>query len=216
MAELIADPFRAARLILALRQSGITNPAVLKAMETIDRASFAPGEARELAFEDVHLPLPAGQTIAPPVVTAQILAAAKFAERPVGRALLIGAGSGYSSALLAGLVEEVVAVERSARLATMADGRLRDLGVANVSVLHADGLTGCPAHGPFDYIFAMGTITEVSDPLLGALNRQGILVAPVGAFEAADLQVWRQAGCQVSVPMLTPLLPLRDGVSKAL
>ncbi|MEM9738351.1 MAG: protein-L-isoaspartate O-methyltransferase [Pseudomonadota bacterium] len=216
MAELIADPFRAARLILSLRQSGITHPGVLKAMESIDRASFAPGDLSDLAFEDVHLPLPAGQTIAPPLVTAQILAAADFGDRPHGRALLIGAGSGFSSALLSGLVEEVVAAERSAKLAHMASAGLSDLGVLNVRVLHADGLSGCLAHGPYSHILAMGGLAKIPEPLFKSLASGGVIVAPVGTFESLELQVWRQDECVSRAPLLTSLLPLRDGLSKAL
>lgn len=216
MAELVADPYRAARLILALRQNGVTNPAVLKAMEGIDRGEFASTQLRSLAYDDVHLPLPAGQTIAPPLVTAQILAAADYTDPPSGRALLIGAGSGYSTAVLAGLVEEVVSVERSARLANMAEGRLGDLGVSNVVVLQGDGLSGCPDHGPFTHIFAMGTLASVPEALRSALTRDGILIAPVGNFETAELQVWREGRCVAREPLLSPLLPLRDGIAKAL
>lgn len=216
MAELAADPYRAARLILALRQNGITNPAVLKAMESIDRGEFAVSELRSLAFEDVHLPLPAGQSIAPPVVTAQILSAADYADPPSGRALLVGAGSGYSTALLAGLVAEVVAVERSARLANMARGRLGDLGVSNFLMLHGDGLTGCPDHGPFTHIFAMGTLASVPGAWLSALTEDGILIAPVGDIENSELQVWRKGVRVACQPLLSPMLPLRQGIAKAL
>ncbi|MEL6955977.1 MAG: methyltransferase domain-containing protein [Pseudomonadota bacterium] len=216
MAELIADPFRAARLILSLRQNGITSPAVLKAMETIDRGSFAAPDYNTLAFEDVHLPLPCGQSIAPPIVTGQILAALDYSDSRQGRALLIGAGSGYSSALLAPLVEHVVAAERSERLAEMAQQRLSDLGVGNVEVRHADGLTGCPMFGPYDFIIAMGAMTEIPDPVFDALARDGQLTAPVGTVESVELQVWQHGRCTSREPLLSPLLPLRDGLCKAI
>jgi len=216
MGELTPDPFRAARLILALRQQGITNPAVLKAMETMDRASFAAPEYSALAFADVHIPLACGQTIAPPVVTGQILSGARYGRARAGRALLVGAGSGYSTALLAGLVEHVVAAERCAQLAESARQRLQDLGVGNVDVRHADGLAGCGSDGPYDLVFLMGTVAEVPDSLFSVLAKKGEIIAPVGDWQGARLERWRPGRREASAPMQTPLLPLRSGLARVI
>lgn len=216
MADVAADPYRAARLILALRQNGVTNSAVLKVMERVDRSQFAPGAPASLAFEDAHLPLPAGQTIASPIVTAQILAAATYTDPPSGRALLIGAGSGYSTILLSGLVGQVISVERSVRLAEIAREQVARRGLANATVLHGDGLTGWREHGPFNFIFAIGTLLAVPDAVLTSLSEDGTLIAPVGDFENAELQVWRDRRCVSKSALLSPLMPLRAGVAKVL
>ena len=100
MAELIADPFRAARLLLTLRQEGMTDPDVLAAMETIRRAAFVDDPALEaLAFEDAMLPIPCGQTISQPSVVALMTEALEVG--PKDKVLEVGTGSGYQAAIWA-------------------------------------------------------------------------------------------------------------------
>ena len=158
MAELIADPMRAARLVLQLRQNGVTSGPVLKAMETIDRSAFAAPGLRDLAFEDAYLPIACGQAILPPVTTGKLMQAMGFADGRPSRVLLVGAGSGYMAALIAGLSDHVVAAERYRTLVEAARDRLAAVSVTNIDVVHADGLTGCAEFGPFDRILLTGSV----------------------------------------------------------
>ena len=179
MAKLIADPFRSARLVLALRRRGITNDGVLSALETIDRAAFVTDELSELAAEDCALPIPCGQTILRPLITAYMLRALAISPGSEQRVLLVGSGSGYTAVLLSQLCRHVYGVERYQRLAESSKKRLEELGVNNITVRHGDGLLGLPGHGPFERILLTGAVDAIPQVLLSQLTRQGLLVAPL-------------------------------------
>lgn len=217
MADLIADPFRAARLILLLRRQGIRDDAVLAAMETIDRGVFVDQSLSDLAYEDTALPIPCGQMIPKPVVVAQLLGALQANQAKEDRVLLIGSGSGYMTALLAQIARHVWAIDRYQRLVTDTRARMLELKVDNVTLKQADGLEGWPEHKPFDRILLTGAVTEVPEILLEQLNREGALVAPVN--QEGKPQVIRRvtpAGRQADYPILEPLPLLRPGKSAAL
>lgn len=179
MAGLTADPLEAARLVLSLRRNGIVDDAVLSAIETVDRAAFVSEGARPLAREDVALPIPCGQSIPKPLVTAQLLQALALTPGESNRVLLVGAGSGYTATLLAQLSRHVYAVERFRSLAETARTRLSDLGVKNVTLRHGDGLSGLPEHSPFDRILLAGSVTTVPAVLIEQLDKHGILAGIV-------------------------------------
>lgn len=215
MAELIADPFRAARLILHLRQEGITEPGVLAAMETIDRSAFVDLPAAEkLAYEDAMLPLACGQVMLRPSATGHLLQAMRLRSVRDGRLLLIGFGSGYMAALLAELAGHVYAVERFRRLAEEGRARLGRLGLSNVTLRHDDGLAGWPEQGPFDAIVLAGAVSEVPEELSRQLKPAGVLAAaiapdPAGqaslvCLDAASREIERR-------PLYQWLPPLAEG-----
>lgn len=185
MAELIADPFRAARLLLHLRQEGVTDPLVLAAMETIGRAAFvdAPG-LEALAFEDAMLPIPCGQVMLRPSATGHLLQAMGLRRERDARVLLVGFGSGYMAALLSQLAGHVCAVERFRRLNDEGRARMARLGIANVSISHGNGLEGWAEQGPFDAIVLAGAVESVPEGLTAQLARHGRLVVPVAAGAA--------------------------------
>ena len=214
---MIADPFRAARLVLLLRRQGIRDDAVLSAMETIDRSVFVDPGLADLAFEDTALPIPCGQMIPKPVVVAQLLGAMKPTPGKEDRILLVGAGSGYMLSLLAQIGRHVWAVDRYQKLVTEARARMLELKVDNVTLKHADGLDGWPEHKPFDRILLTGAVRAVPDKLKGQLTKDGLLVTPLE--QSGKEQVIRQISGQGAVqdfPILEPLPLLRDGKSEAL
>jgi protein-L-isoaspartate(D-aspartate) O-methyltransferase len=217
MAELIADPFRAARLVLHLRQEGITDDAVLKAMETIDRGAFVDGPGlHKLAFEDCVLPIPCGQIVPRPAVTGQLLQALQIRQVREARILLVGVGSGYTAALAAQLGADVFAMDRYRRLCDAARRRMLDLGLGNVAVRHGDGLFGWPERGPYDRILLTGAIEDVPDALLQQLVKGGVLIAPIQTAGAQHLLRVGADGTQERLAIARPLPPLMDGASKAL
>jgi protein-L-isoaspartate(D-aspartate) O-methyltransferase len=217
MADLIADPFRAARLVLHLRQEGVTDDGVVKAMETIDRGAFVDGgELAALAFEDCVLPLGCGQFIPRPGVTGQLLQALQIRRPREGRLLIVGAGSGYTAALAAQLCADVFAVERFRTLADLARARMIKLGLGTVSVRHEDGLFGWPERGPFDRILLTGAVDEVPEVLLGQLARGGILVTPVNKPSGQVIIRMRPDRSEQRLPMTHPLPPLTEGRALAL
>lgn len=180
MAGLIADPFRAARLLLHLRQEGVTDARVLTAMETIDRAAFVDDpNLAPLAFEDAMLPIPCGQVILRPAMTGQLLQALALPEDGSAKVLLVGFGSGYVTALAASLSRHVYAIDRYARLVREGEARLARLGIGNVTLRQSDGLDGWPEQGLFDRIVFACAVPEVPDLLLNQLVQGGRLTAPV-------------------------------------
>ena len=180
MAGLIADPFRAARLLLHLRQEGVTDARVLTAMETIDRAAFVDDpDLAPLAFEDAMLPIPCGQVILRPAMTGQLLQALALPEDGSARVLLVGFGAGYMTALAASLSRHVFAIDRYARLVREGEARLARLGIGNVTLRQSDGLDGWPEQGLFDRIVFACAVPEVPDGLLSQLVQGGRLTAPV-------------------------------------
>ena len=100
MADLIPDPLRAARLVLSLRRKGVTDDGVLTALETVDRGVFVAPHLAKMVAEDCALPIPCGQSIPRPIVTAKLLRALQISPGKEERVLLIGSGSGYTAALL--------------------------------------------------------------------------------------------------------------------
>ena len=217
MAALIADPFRAARLVLHLRQEGINDDGVLKAMETIDRGAFVDDpELAQLAFEDCVLPIPCGQIIPRPAVTGQLLQALEIRNLREARILLVGMGSGYTAALAAQLGADVFALERYRRLADAARLRMLDLGLGNVAVRLGDGLMGWAERGPFDRILVTAALTEVPEHLLAQLRKDGRLVAPLETASGQVLVRISPEGARETLGLAAPLPPLIEGRAKAL
>ena len=216
MAELIADPMRAARLVLHLRQNGVMSGPVLKAIETIDRSAFAASDLRDLAFEDTYLPIACGQSILPPVTTAKLMQAMGFADGRPSRVLLVGAGSGYMAALIASLSDHVVAAERYITLVEAARDRLASASVRNVDVVHCDGLTGCPEFGPYDRIVLSGSVETVDPRLLSSLSRGGRIVAPIRHEDQVALHMIEADKRVEGDRLVRRLPPLQTGVAKRL
>ncbi len=217
MADLIADPFRAARLVLHLRQEGVTDTGVLEAMETIDRTAFTddPALAR-LAFEDCLLPIPCGQVILRPAVTGHLLQALSLDAKREARVLVVGFGSGYSSALAAQLSASVHAVERFRSLAEAGRARCERLTLGNIQIRHEDGFFGWPEQGPFDRILLTGSVTEVPEMLVDQLARDGLLVAPVTDGKTMSILRLRSDGLRERRPLFDALPPLVEGRAKVL
>ncbi|MGL5735446.1 MAG: protein-L-isoaspartate O-methyltransferase family protein, partial [Beijerinckiaceae bacterium] len=126
-------------LIMRLRDAGYRDTALLRAFELVSRATFAPRRCADLAMRDMALPLPCGQIMTAPLTVARMLAALQV--MPHHRVLEIGTGSGYVTALLARMAQEVVTVERYHALQQEAAAKLMGQGIVNIQCLLTDGLT---------------------------------------------------------------------------
>ncbi|MGD9590103.1 MAG: protein-L-isoaspartate(D-aspartate) O-methyltransferase [Pyrinomonadaceae bacterium] len=156
----------------------IADERVLARMNSVPRHFFVPEALSAQAYKDNALPLAAGQTVSQPFIVARMT---ELLELKGGeRVLEIGAGSGYQTAVLAGLVRKVYAIERLEPLARNAIEKLRSLGIGNVSLKSADGTAGWPVYAPFDAILVAAGGPEVPQPLLEQLEIGGRLVIPVG------------------------------------
>jgi protein-L-isoaspartate(D-aspartate) O-methyltransferase len=156
----------------------ISDQRVLMAIAQIPREQFVPPAARNLAYENIALPIPCGQTISQPVVVARMLELLRL--RPDDRVLDIGTGSGYHAALLARLAAHVWTIERHAELSSQAARTLAELSIENVSCVVGDGCAGLDAEAPFDAINVAAAAAGVPHALEDQLALGGRLVAPVG------------------------------------
>lgn len=159
-------------------REAIRSEAVLEAMRIVPRHAFVPRAFRNRAYADSPLPIGEDQTISQPYIVALMTEAADI--RPEDRVLEVGAGSGYSAAVLSRLAAEVYTIERHRLLAEQAAARLREAGRANVQVRVGDGTLGWPESAPFDAIVVTAGGAEVPEPLRRQLGPGGRLIMPVG------------------------------------
>ncbi len=139
------------------------------------------------AYDDGPLPIGHGQTISQPYVVAAMIELAGAA--PGHRALDVGSGSGYQTAVLAEIVEEVYAGERVPELDEAAQQRLDELGVTGVEMRQGDGWNGWPEAAPFHVVLVACAAREVPPPLVEQLAPGGRLVMPVGGHGLQHLTV---------------------------
>jgi protein-L-isoaspartate(D-aspartate) O-methyltransferase len=175
-----------------LRRRGVKDAGVLTAMETVPRHEFVPEQFRARAYEDVPLPIGAGQTISQPYIVAAMTTALHV--RPDERALEIGTGCGYQAAVLSQMAKEVFSVERRPELALSASERLARLGYANVHVHCGDGTLGLQEFAPFDAILVAAAAPAIPEPLLAQLGDGGRMILPVGNTEHQELQLIEKRG----------------------
>jgi protein-L-isoaspartate(D-aspartate) O-methyltransferase len=180
------------RLVARLAADGVGDPRVLAAFEAVPRHRLVPEALWGRAYQDVALPIGAGQTISAPGVVAAMTEA--LALEGGERVLEVGTGSGYQAAILSRLAARVASVERVARLAAAARTALDRLGVTNVVVHLGDGTRGRAQDGPFDAIVVTAGGPDVPQPLLEQLAAGGRLVGPFGTRDAQDLIRVRRRG----------------------
>ena len=164
-----------------LRQRGILDEGVLRAMGEVPRHLFVPENLRRRAYDDGPLPIGSDQTISQPFMVALMTQLLRL--RPEDRVLEIGTGSGYQTAILGALAREVVSIERQPALVLKAKEVLAELDVQNVKVLLADGSVGWPEEAPYDAILVTAGGPHVPTPLVDQLAVGGRLVCPVGTRE---------------------------------
>lgn len=182
-----ANPLPSEKMMfqLHLRRRGISDQAVLKAMEDIPRELFVSPADRDYAYRDTALGIDCGQTISQPFVVAYMTE--QLQVRPEHRVLEIGTGSGYQAAILSRLSREVVTIERFRTLADRARQVLAKLDCSNVDVVLGDGLNLPETLGTFDRIMVTAAMEEVPQSLLSRLEPDGILIAPVGPLEGSQM-----------------------------
>jgi len=189
-----------ARLVESLRARGIRDLAVLRAFAVTPRHVFVPDALRHRAYEDAALPIGTGQTISQPFTQARYLEALGLSGKE--RVLEIGTGSGYQTALLSALADQVFTIERVRTLAEAAQAALKVAGVGNVSLLVGDGTLGWSAYAPYDAILVAAGGPEVPAPLVEQLRVEGRMVIPLGAKGAQILTLVRRTDAGISA---TPL-----------
>ena len=166
-----------------LRPNQVRDERILTAMETLPREVFVPKNLAGIAYNDEDLAVGSGRYLLEPMVLARLLQAAAIS--PTDHVLDIAPATGYSTALLAHLAKNVVAVESDAALAAQAGQNLAMLKIAN-AVVHAAPLTdGYVPVAPYDVILLNGAVDAVPESLLGQLAEGGRLVGVVRHYGPA-------------------------------
>jgi len=163
---------------LTLRRRGISEQAVLRAMEEVPREAFVAAVDRGHAYRDSALGIACGQTISQPFVVAYMTEQLQLKKEH--KVLEIGTGSGYQAAVLSRLCRHVLTIERYRTLADEARARLEKLDYHNIEVMLGDGFDVPPGAGDFDRIIVTAAMEQIPDKLLERLVPGGILIAPVG------------------------------------
>lgn len=179
-------------MLALLRQQGIQDERLLKAIEDVPRERFVDEAFEHKAYENTALPIGSGQTISQPYMVARMTELLQLT--PASRVLEIGTGSGYQTAVLAHLVKHVFSVERIKGLQWQAKRRLKQLDLHNVATRHGDGWQGWPSRGPFDAIIVTAAAPEIPNALIAQLDEGGIMVLPVGEQSQTLQRIQRHDG----------------------
>lgn len=158
-----------------VRPSDVTKFPIIEAMLTIPREDYVPDAVRAAAYADAPVDLGGGRAMLEPRTFAKILDA--VAIEPDDLVLDLGAGLGYSAAVIARMAEFVVALEEDEDLAAEAEARLAAAGIDNVAVMAGPLAEGDPRHGPYDVIVVEGAVQEVPLPILEQIKDGGRIVA---------------------------------------
>ena len=161
-----------------IRPWDVLDTSVLSLLSVVRREDFVPPAHRALAFMDLEIPLPGGQSMLSPKLEARLVQDLRLGKRD--HVLQVGAGSGYVTALLAHKAQRVIALENQPELAAMARANLRRAQIGNAEVVEADGREGLAAQGPYNAIVLTGSVTSVPQALFDQLKPGGRLLAIVG------------------------------------
>ena len=187
---------RQAMVETQIRQRGIADERVLRAMSSVPRHEFVESHWKNVAYTDEPLPIGGGQTISQPYIVAVMCAAVRL--EGMEKVLEIGTGCGYQAAVLSCLAREVHTVEYREELASEARERLQRLGYGNIHVHCGDGSLGLDAFAPYDGIVVAAGAPHVPEPLTQQLAEGGRMIVPVGGEEHQLLLLLTQHGGKLS------------------
>lgn len=197
------------KLVAELRQKGIMDEDVLRALDTVPRHLFMDPAFFSHAYVDKAFPITSGQTISQPYTVAVQSSLLKVKKRD--KILEVGTGSGYQAAVLAEMGAKVYTIERYRELYLKAQSILLSLGYS-ADFFYGDGYEGKPQYGPFDGIIITAAAQEIPEVLLQQLKIGGRLVIPVGESSSQVMTVIQRTaidtfeksehGSFVFVPML--------------
>lgn len=208
---------RKIRLIMELRQQGITDNGALSTIERVPRETFVPPSFHDQAYENQALPIGHGQTISQPSVVGYMTQALTL--EPRSKVLEIGTGCGYQAAVLSRICRRIYTIERYRELMRAAEERFRSLRINNVVTRWGDGMKGWPEQAPFDRMILTAGTAEVPGVLFDQMADTAILIAPVGRSSGEQtLRRWRRTdGGAWSEEELWPVrfVPLLEGTVDA-
>jgi protein-L-isoaspartate(D-aspartate) O-methyltransferase len=212
-----------ARMVQKLAEGGITDEAVLAAMNTIERHRFVDTALVGQAYEDTSLPIGLQQTISKPNVVARMIALLREGslqagglnpEKKLGRVMEIGGGCGYQAAVLSLLCSEVYSIERLRGLYDKALVNIRYLEASNLHLLLGDGMLGHARGAPYAGIIAAAGGEAIPKAWVDQLALGGRIVAPIAQAQGQSLMVLDKTAQGVKQTVLESVLfvPLKSGV----
>jgi len=166
-------------------QKGRLDERVMAAMGHVPRHEFVPLELKELAYENMPLPIGCGKTISQPFMVALMTDLLEIREQD--KVLEVGTGLGYQTAILAELAGKVFTIEIIEELASDAERRLGKRGYKNIRFRVGDGSRGWVEHAPYDKIMVTAAPELVPPTLLEQLGPGGRIVIPAGTEEMQQL-----------------------------
>ena len=213
------DPrFQAARLVLALRQAGVTDHRVTEALEKAPRHLFVPRPFEEDAWENVELPIDCGQSMTRPVTVGVMLQALGATREHT--VLEVGTGTGYVAAVLGKLTRRVYSIDRYRTLIDKARAVLEHMGVTSrIELRHADGAFGWPEAAPFDRVLLMASAQAPPEDIARQLVVGGVAVMPVerdGQGLVVRLVRRADGGFDETVVGHASFTPLQPGIAREL
>jgi protein-L-isoaspartate(D-aspartate) O-methyltransferase len=189
-----------------LRPQGVTDPGVLEAMHAVPRERFVPGQASPIAYSDRAIPLGFGRAMTPPAALGQLLT--QMAPTQGDTALVVGAGTGYSSAVLSHMGLQVTAVESETALADVARGH-------GLNVVAGDLARGCESAAPFDIILIDGAVESIPEDIIAQLAEGGRLGAALIERGVTRLIVGRRTrGAFGYLSIADAAIPVLPGFSR--
>jgi len=166
-----------AALALRLRAAGISDLALLTAIEQTPRSLFVPPEFDDATWLDRTIPIDCGSFMEGVETAARIIHAVNI--QPGNRVLEIGTGSGYMAAIMGRLAERVHTVDRFMTLVVAAQNRMEQLGLRNVVVRQADGSIGVIGEATYDRILVTGAFTTIPRSFQEQLVSGGSIILPL-------------------------------------
>ena len=181
----MTDAEYAKRSLLKKLSSEVSDRRVLDAMRRVPRERFVTAATADLAYQDIALPIAAGQTISQPTIVAIMVSELEL--RRSDKVLEVGAGSGYQAAILAELAREVITLERIPELAERAANTLAALKYRNVRVEMAGPRLGREEDAPYNAIIVAAASPRIPQALLNQLEVGGRMIVPVGDRDEQNL-----------------------------
>ena len=195
---------RKIRLILELRESGISDTHVLSAIEKTPREIFIPDNFRNQAYENIALPIGDNQTISQPYIVALMTQSLELQKKH--KVLEIGTGSGYQSSILSLLARRVYTIERIKSLLVKAETNFKELKLTNIVIKHDDGNLGWKEQIPFDRIIFTEAINEISNNFFDHIDENGIIVAPIVSSSKQILKKFTKKNDAILTEVLAEVL----------
>jgi protein-L-isoaspartate(D-aspartate) O-methyltransferase len=192
-----------------IRTSGVIDPAVLYAFETVPREEFVPQALKAVAYGDEDVAIGGGRFMLEPRVHAKMLQALGLSAEHV--VLDIGCGYGYSAAILSSIVSAVVALESDETFLQTATRNWEKHGLSNIIGVMGDLRGGYPRSAPYDAVIINGAVAEIDRGLLAQVRPGGKLICVLKKTgqTAAQAVVYEQHGA--CVPLFDAAIPYLQG-----